>query len=138
MLSDFKDVVTWMYAIYTAPVQISLALGLLYQFLGPSIFAGFGMMVLLDPPQCDSIREGEEISGEREEGRGGEGRGGEGRGGEGRGGEGRGGVGWGGGGEGWGGVGWGGVGWGGWWVGGWWVGGWECWDSGEVELQACM
>lgn len=44
-----QDVVTWMYSIYTAPIQISLALGLLYRFLGPSIFAGFGAMVLLIP-----------------------------------------------------------------------------------------
>ena len=31
------------------PVQIILALVLLYNFLGPSIFAGFGVMILLIP-----------------------------------------------------------------------------------------
>ena len=43
------DVVTWLYAIYTTPLQIVVALGLLYHFLGPSVFAGFGIMVLLIP-----------------------------------------------------------------------------------------
>jgi hypothetical protein len=44
-----QDLVSYMFAIYTAPVQIAMSLGLLYQFLGPSIFAGFGVMVLLIP-----------------------------------------------------------------------------------------
>lgn len=43
------DLVTYLYAVYTTPLQIVLALGLLYKFLGPSIFAGFGVMVLLIP-----------------------------------------------------------------------------------------
>ena len=85
-----QDVVTWMYSIYTAPVQISLALGLLYQFLGPSIFAGFGMMVLLIPLNVLASGKGKKYQvrgreggreGGRERGREGgrEGRGGEGR-----------------------------------------------------------
>lgn len=43
------DVVTYLYAIYTTPIQITLALILLYKYLGPSVFAGFGIMVLLIP-----------------------------------------------------------------------------------------
>ena len=43
------DLVTFLYAVYSAPVQIMLALLLLYNFLGPSIFAGFGVMILLIP-----------------------------------------------------------------------------------------
>ena len=43
------DLVTYLYAIYTAPLQIALALGLLYRFMGPSVFAGFGVMVLIIP-----------------------------------------------------------------------------------------
>ena len=72
-----QDVVTWMYSIYTAPVQISLALGLLYQFLGPSIFAGFGMMVLLIPLNVIASGKGKKYQVRRR--RGGEGRGGKGR-----------------------------------------------------------
>ena len=43
------DVVTWLDALYSTPIQIVMAMGLLYHFLGPSVFAGFGMMVLLIP-----------------------------------------------------------------------------------------
>ena len=43
------DLVTYLYAVYSAPVQITLALVLLYNFLGPSIFAGFAVMLLLIP-----------------------------------------------------------------------------------------
>ena len=43
------DLVTYLYGLYTAPFQIILALFLLYNFLGPSVFAGFGVMLLLIP-----------------------------------------------------------------------------------------
>ena len=43
------DLVTYLYAVYSAPIQITIALVLLYRFLGPSIFAGFAVMILLIP-----------------------------------------------------------------------------------------
>jgi hypothetical protein len=43
------DLVTYMYALYSAPIQITIALVLLYNFLGPSIFAGFAAMILVIP-----------------------------------------------------------------------------------------
>lgn len=43
------DLTTYLYGVYSAPIQITLALVLLYNFLGPSIFAGFGVMILMIP-----------------------------------------------------------------------------------------
>ncbi len=43
------DLVTYLYAVYSAPIQITLALVLLYKFLGPSVFAGLAVMILLIP-----------------------------------------------------------------------------------------
>ena len=43
------DVVTYLHIIWSGPLQILLSLLLLYQTMGPSIFAGFGVMVLLIP-----------------------------------------------------------------------------------------
>ena len=43
------DLMTYLYAVYSAPLQIVIALVLLYRFLGPSIFAGFAVMIILIP-----------------------------------------------------------------------------------------
>ena len=43
------DVTTFLYGIYSAPLQIIVAILLLYYMLGPSIFAGVAVMVLLIP-----------------------------------------------------------------------------------------
>ena len=43
------DVTTYIYGVYSSPIQIVVALALLYKSLGPSIFAGFGVMILLIP-----------------------------------------------------------------------------------------
>ena len=43
------DLETYLYAIYTTLLKIVVALLLLYKVLGPSVFAGFGVMVLLIP-----------------------------------------------------------------------------------------
>ncbi len=43
------DVTTYLYGVYSAPVQIIIALALLYNSMGASIFAGFGVMILLIP-----------------------------------------------------------------------------------------
>ena len=43
------DTVTYLHMIWSAPFQITLSLIFLYQAMGPSIFAGFGVMILLLP-----------------------------------------------------------------------------------------
>ena len=43
------DLVTYLYGIYSTILKIIVALVLLYRILGPSVFAGFGAMVLLVP-----------------------------------------------------------------------------------------
>ncbi len=43
------DLVTYVYALYSSPLQITLALYFLYQFLGPSIFAGFSVLIFMIP-----------------------------------------------------------------------------------------
>lgn len=43
------DVMTYLYCIYSTVVQVTVSLFLLYKFLGPSIFAGLVVMVLLIP-----------------------------------------------------------------------------------------
>ena len=45
----FMDLMTYFHMIWSAPLQIVLALGFLYMTMGPSIFAGFAVMILLIP-----------------------------------------------------------------------------------------
>ena len=45
----FMDLMTYLHMIWSAPLQILLALFFLYMSMGPSIFAGFAVMLLLIP-----------------------------------------------------------------------------------------
>ena len=45
----FMDLMSYLHLIWSAPLQIVLSLGFLYATMGPSIFAGFAVMVLLIP-----------------------------------------------------------------------------------------
>ena len=45
----FMDLMNYIHMLWSAPLQIVLALFFLYLSMGPSIFAGFGVMVLLIP-----------------------------------------------------------------------------------------
>ena len=45
----FMDLMSYLHLIWSAPLQIILSLGFLYATMGPSIFAGFAVMVLLIP-----------------------------------------------------------------------------------------
>eukprot|EP00041_Stephanoeca_diplocostata_P028197 m.790864 g.790864 ORF g.790864 m.790864 type:complete len:1581 (+) comp23327_c0_seq3:295-5037(+) len=45
----FMDVVTYIHMLWSAPYQISLSLYFLYKLMGPSIFAGLGVMILMIP-----------------------------------------------------------------------------------------
>jgi hypothetical protein len=45
----FMDLTTYVHTIWSAPFQIIVALYFLYRELGPSIFAGFGVMIVLIP-----------------------------------------------------------------------------------------
>ncbi|XP_076072760.1 multidrug resistance-associated protein 1-like isoform X1 [Mytilus galloprovincialis] len=45
----FMDLMTYFHTIWSGPFQIALSLYFLWQLLGPSILAGFGVMVLLIP-----------------------------------------------------------------------------------------
>ena len=45
----FMDLVTYIHYLWSNPLQIVLALIFLYSSMGPSIFAGFGVMLLLIP-----------------------------------------------------------------------------------------
>ena len=45
----FMDLMTYFHMIWSAPLQIILALFFLYNTMGPSVFAGFGVMILLIP-----------------------------------------------------------------------------------------
>jgi ABC-type multidrug transport system fused ATPase/permease subunit len=45
----FMDLVTYIHMLWSAPLQIVLALVFLYMSMGPSIFAGFIVMILLIP-----------------------------------------------------------------------------------------
>ena len=45
----FMDLVTYLHMIWSAPLQIVIALIFLWFTMGPSIFAGFFVMVLLIP-----------------------------------------------------------------------------------------
>ncbi|KAJ8315790.1 LOW QUALITY PROTEIN: hypothetical protein KUTeg_007940 [Tegillarca granosa] len=44
-----QEVLAYLWAIWSSPLQIIVALYLLYQTLGPSMFAGFGAMVIMIP-----------------------------------------------------------------------------------------
>ena len=45
----FMDLMSYVHMIWSAPIQIILSLVLLWFTLGPSIFAGFAIMVLMIP-----------------------------------------------------------------------------------------
>ncbi|XP_059352167.1 multidrug resistance-associated protein 1-like isoform X3 [Daphnia carinata] len=45
----FMDLTTYLNMLWSAPLQIGLAIYFLYQILGPSVFAGLGVMILLIP-----------------------------------------------------------------------------------------
>ena len=45
----------------TAPMQVSLSLALLYRFLGASVFAGFGAMLLLIPLNFVAAKQGKKF-----------------------------------------------------------------------------
>ena len=45
----FMDLVTYLHTLWSAPFQIALSLIFLYQTMGPSVFAGLAVMVLLIP-----------------------------------------------------------------------------------------
>ena len=44
-----QDVTAYLYLLWSAPLQIIIAMYMLWGILGPSIFAGVGVMVLLVP-----------------------------------------------------------------------------------------
>lgn len=45
----FMDLMTYVHTVWSGPLQIIVALYFLYMELGPSIFAGFGVMIVLIP-----------------------------------------------------------------------------------------
>lgn len=45
----FMDLMTYLNMIWSAPLQITIALILLYQQLGPSVFAGLAVMIVIIP-----------------------------------------------------------------------------------------
>lgn len=45
----FMDLTTYLNMIWSAPLQIVLALILLYQQLGPAVFAGLAVMFIMAP-----------------------------------------------------------------------------------------
>ena len=45
----FMDLVTYLHLIWSAPLQIVLAIVFLYIAMGPSVFAGVGVMILMIP-----------------------------------------------------------------------------------------
>ena len=45
----FMDLTTYINMLWSAPLQISLALYFLWQILGPSVLAGLGIMIILIP-----------------------------------------------------------------------------------------
>ena len=52
------DLVTYLYAVYTTLLKIIVALFLLHRVLGPSVFAGFGVMILLIPLNLIATKRG--------------------------------------------------------------------------------
>ena len=45
----FMDLVTYLHLIWSAPLQIVLSIVFLYIAMGPSVFAGVGVMILMIP-----------------------------------------------------------------------------------------
>ena len=45
----FMDLVAYLHTLWSAPFQIALSIIFLYQTMGPSVFAGLAVMVLLLP-----------------------------------------------------------------------------------------
>ena len=45
----FMDLMTYLHLIWSAPLQIVLSVVFLYIAMGPSVFAGVGVMILLIP-----------------------------------------------------------------------------------------
>ena len=45
----FMDLATYLHLIWSAPLQIVLSIVFLYIAMGPSVFAGVGVMILLIP-----------------------------------------------------------------------------------------
>ena len=45
----FMDLVTYLHLIWSAPLQIVLSVVFLYIAMGPSVFAGVGVMILMIP-----------------------------------------------------------------------------------------
>ena len=45
----FMDLVTFLHYIWSSPLQIVLAIIFLYNTMGPSVFAGVGVMILMIP-----------------------------------------------------------------------------------------
>ena len=45
----FMDLVTYLHMVWSGPLQIALSIIFLYQTMGPSVFAGVAVMVLLIP-----------------------------------------------------------------------------------------
>ena len=45
----FMDLATYLHIIWSAPLQIVLSIVFLYIAMGPSVFAGVGVMILLIP-----------------------------------------------------------------------------------------
>ena len=46
---NFKDVITNLNILWSAPLQIIVAVVMLWKILGPSVFAGVGVLFLLTP-----------------------------------------------------------------------------------------
>ncbi|KAI9225298.1 MAG: P-loop containing nucleoside triphosphate hydrolase protein [Piptocephalis tieghemiana] len=49
-------VAQFLQALYTAPIQIAIALGLLIHYIGPSALAGFAVLIIIGPLQTTIIR----------------------------------------------------------------------------------
>ena len=45
----FMDLMTYLHILWSAPLQIVLAIFFLYIAMGPSVFAGVGVMILMIP-----------------------------------------------------------------------------------------
>lgn len=45
----FMDVCNYLHMLWSAPLQIIVSLSLLFRLMGPSVFAGFGVMILMIP-----------------------------------------------------------------------------------------
>ena len=45
----FMDIMTYLNTVWSAPLQIVVSLAMLWQILGPSVLAGFTVMILMIP-----------------------------------------------------------------------------------------